>query len=356
MHCFFFSSVKFSPAKLLTRTFVLFFCPGIYFTFCICFASYAQTYTAEELCVLQQSELAHENTPIGEIKTFCAAATNTENTGAETQDDTSPSRTEADKSYRLRRLAISPHKSNYVLPLAYNHSPNNEPFNDELNGGELDNMEIEFQISIKVQLLDNVIGNNGDIFVAYTGQSWWQAYNSDLSSPFRETNYEPEVFMSFDTQWHIFGWDIYQIAPGFVHESNGRSLPLSRSWNRFFVNLNAEHAQWFINFKPWYRIPDDEKVDAYDPNGDDNPDIGYYMGNFELTTGYRSGEHRLSAMLRNNLRSDNKGAVQLDWSFPLKFTNNVRGYFQIFSGYGESLIDYNVRTQRISLGFIVTEY
>lgn len=350
----------FSTVKFLTRTFILFFYTGVGLSGCICLTSYAQTYSAEELCVLEQSELADGNTPISEIKSFCAAETNietnTENTGAQSPGEVSPSPTEPDKSYRQHRLAISPHKSNYVLPLAYNHTPNNEPFADELNGGELDNVEIEFQISIKVQLFDDVIGNNGDIFVAYTGQSWWQAYNSDLSSPFRETNYEPEVFLNFDTKWNIFGWHIYQVAPGLVHESNGRNIPLSRSWNRFYVNASAEYNNWFVNFKPWYRIPDEEKETPTDTSGDDNPDIGFYMGNFELTTGYRSGEHRLSAMVRNNLRSDNKGAIQLDWSFPLKFTENVRGYLQIFSGYGESLIDYNVHTQRISLGFIVTEY
>jgi len=79
------------------------------------------------------------------------------------------------------------------------------------------------------------------------------------------------------------------------------------------------------------------------------------MGYFELTAGYDFGENHLAAMIRNNLRADNKGALQLDWIFPIWDLTDVRGYVQYFNGYGESMIDYNTSTNRLSIGFIMSE-
>jgi len=62
-------------------------------------------------------------------------------------------------------------------------------------------------------------------------------------------------------------------------------------------------------------------------------------------------------MLRNNLRTDNKGALQLDWSVPLSMCNNkVSFYIQYFNGYGESLLDYNSSSNRIGAGIMVTDW
>ncbi len=60
-------------------------------------------------------------------------------------------------------------------------------------------------------------------------------------------------------------------------------------------------------------------------------------------------------MIRNNLRSGNRGALQLDWTFPVWDLTDVRGYVQYFTGYGESMIDYNATSNRFSIGFIMSE-
>ena len=55
-------------------------------------------------------------------------------------------------------------------------------------------------------------------------------------------------------------------------------------------------------------------------------------------------------MLRHTLKGgdENRGAVQIDWSFPI--SGRLRGQFQLFDGYGESLIDYNHRATYVGLG------
>ena len=69
---------------------------------------------------------------------------------------------------------------------------------------------------------------------------------------------------------------------GFVHQSNGRSQLLSRSWNRIYADFIFEIDDFSFSFKPWYRLPENEKSDPLDPVGDDNPDIEEYMGKFVI--------------------------------------------------------------------------
>ena len=187
-----------------------------------------------------------------------------------------------------------------------------------------------------------------------TVRAFWQAYNEDISAPFRETNYEPELFWVTPVPWTILGGDATLFALGLSHQSNGRSQPFSRSWNRLYGSVIWERWRYVFHFKAWWRIPEDEKDDPLDAEGDDNPDIEDYLGNFEFTVAYRKFDHEVSVMLRNNLdREDNRGAIQIDWTFPLQ--RRFRGYLQFFNGYGESLIDYNAHIERIGVGILLSD-
>jgi phospholipase A1 len=255
-------------------------------------------------------------------------------------------------------FVILPLRQNYILPYTFNDNPNQEPY--KLSGDEylIDQQEAKLQISLQVPLtFSTVLTDHDGIFFGFTLKSFWQAYNDDASAPFRETNYRPELF--YMTPLPIKSTSGIWIGRiGLEHESNGRSQYLSRSWNRAYVTLAYAKSNWGLAIQPWYRFSESEKEDDGDPatppepKGDDNPDIEDYMGYYEMTGAYRWNRMELTGLFRRNF-DEGKGAIELGLSFPL--WGRLRGYMQYFDGYGESMIDYNHRNQRIGLGLLLTD-
>ncbi|EOR07794.1 phospholipase A [Acinetobacter genomosp. 15BJ] len=236
----------------------------------------------------------------------------------------------------------------YLLPVFWTSDKNEfpsspNPENTVKDKQELTSSEAKFQLSFKTKAWENIFGNNGDLWLGYTQSSRWQVYNSEESRPFRETNYEPEASLMFRTNYEILGLNARLLGVTLNHQSNGRSDPLSRSWNRVIFNLGFEKDNFALMLRPWYRVEEDAK-------DDNNPDIKDYIGRGDLTAFYRKGNNDFSLMLRHSLKGGDRshGAVQFDWAFPIK--DKLRGHFQIFDGYGESLIDYNHRATYVGLG------
>ena len=251
-----------------------------------------------------------------------------------------------EREARSRDFVIIPHRPNYLLPVTYNTSVNRAPYGAE--GEQLSPVEVKFQISFKVPIAEHLFGSTGDLYAAYTQVSFWQAYDHNSSSPFRETNYEPEGFLAFGTNTDILGLRNRIAVLGLVHQSNGRAEPLSRSWNRAYVQFLLDRGRFALSLKPWYRFPEGASAD-------DNPDINRYMGPGEVRMLYEWKKYVAAAMFRCNFRPDNLyGAVQLEGSFPLMA--KINGYAQYFYGYGESLIDYNARSNRIGIGILLTDW
>lgn len=244
-------------------------------------------------------------------------------------------------------FAITPHRPTYLLPLSYNSRINDEPYAGTDPGLAAEHNEIKFQLSFKVPLVKGLLFGKGFLSFGYTQQSYWQAYSGNYSSPFRETNHEPELLLSLPVRYQVFGLDGRAVGLSFNHQSNGRTEPRSRSWNRVMVEFILEKDDFYMSLKPWWRVPEREE-------SDDNPDIEDYLGNFELRALQLYRDHSLGIMLRNNLLSENRGAVQLDYTFPLK--KRLNGYVQIFNGYGESLIDYDHYSNRIGVGIMLTNW
>jgi phospholipase A1 len=258
---------------------------------------------------------------------------------------------ELDEKSRSKGALIRGYRPNYLLPMAYRSTLNQSPGLDVDSQARPQHLEAKFQISFKIKLWQDLFGKDVDLWFGYTQLAFWQLYNSAFSAPFRETNYEPEILLNFRTDYRFLGLKGRIINFGVNHQSNGRANPLSRSWNRIVANFGFERDKLGFLVKTWYRIPENA-------SDDDNPDITKFMGNGELWAFYYWREHRFAAMVRNNMRVNNKGAIQLDWSFPLPFVNTdkLAGYIQYFNGYGESLIDYDNTVNRISLGFMLKDW
>jgi phospholipase A1 len=255
---------------------------------------------------------------------------------------------ELDETAPRGKLAIKPHRSNYVLPFTYNTSPNVDAAREADPDEDLKKAEVAFQLSLKVKLWQDIFDKKMDLWFGYTQRSFWQFYDFEDSSPFRETDYEPELLLNFRTDYRILGLKGCFINVGLNHQSNGQSEPLSRSWNRVVANFGLERGPFSFLLKTWYRIPESAE-------DDDNPNIEKYLGYGEFWAYYFYKKHRFGLMFRNNLRfPHNRGALQLEWAFPL--FERVSGYLQYFVGYGESLLDYNHSVNQIGIGLILVDW
>lgn len=241
-------------------------------------------------------------------------------------------------------FGLFPYEKNFFLPLVYTtenyekYDPAMFPGYDEYNK----NIEMEFQLSMKKPVTFNLFGFNEIIMLAYTHELWWQYYAD--SSPFRETNYRPEVWVTVPMENALsqeIGFKAYKI--GFMHESNGRGKPLSRSWNRIYADLIFQHATTLLTeLRVWSATKSKE-----------NDDIGEYLGYGHLKLNYFLGKHQFNLTWRNNLRfnGDNRGSVEGEWPYPVGHSKSTFWYVKGFSGYGASLIEYNKQQNRIGFGF-----
>ncbi|MBO0933731.1 phospholipase A [Fibrella aquatilis] len=246
-------------------------------------------------------------------------------------------RWELDSTSRRGTFLLTPYKPMYVTAGRWSNDPNGQPVSENPDYSypidiPLGRYEARFQLSLKVKVLQGIFGKNGDLWVGYTQKSHWQVYNTTFSRPFRETNYEPELMLNFATNFSVLGLRTRMLGVALTHQSNGRAIPLSRSWNRVIFQAGFDRGNWTVLLRPWLRLPDSE---------DENPAIVDNIGRGDATVIYHTGRHLFSVLGSHSLRggANSRGQVQFDWTFPV--TCNLRGDLQILHGYGETLIDYN---------------
>lgn len=242
-------------------------------------------------------------------------------------------------------FTLYPYDTNYLL-YTETSDVNKEAIQSYSWADDARKDEVKFQLSLAFPIIRGIAGDNSVLGMSYTQRSWWQAFNRSASSPFRETNYEPQLFVGWATDYQWGDWTLRDIETGFNHQSNGRSDPTSRSWNRVYARLMAQNGNFQAQIKPWYRIPESSSKD-------DNPDITKYMGYYEAQVGYEWGESVFTAKGHYNWNTG-YGGGELGWSYPM--TKTLRFYTQLYSGYGESMIDYNFNQTRFGVGIMLNDF
>lgn len=237
-----------------------------------------------------------------------------------------------------------PHRDTYLLLANYSNSINDGPFEEYTPAGiKSKHVELMYQLSFKMKAMETIAGSPVDLWFGYTQQSFWQAYNRSASSPFRETNYQPEVMAVAPIGKRLGGFDFRYASLGLVHQSNGQTANLSRSWNRVYGEVGGEYGKVAVTARIWKRLDNDR-------SDNDNIDIADFMGHGDLRVSYRDNGTEYSVLARRNFHTKH-GAVQLGWAAPIR--SNLKGYLQFFSGYGQSLIDYNYAQVSLGAGVLV---
>lgn len=256
---------------------------------------------------------------------------------------------ELEPVYKQGLFVFRPHQENYLLIANYLSNPNQVPSSPTRGPSpqslDLNDVEVKYQLGFKLKMLEDVSRWHADLWFAYTQQSNWQAYNRKASSPFRDTNYQPEFMAVVPLDIGLAGMRARFVNIGYLHESNGQSMALSRSWDRVYAQLGLERGRFTLLARLWERVDNGG-------SDDDNPDIVRYMGHGDIHATYRWKRHEFAARARGNLQTG-KGALRLSWAFPLAM--NLKGYVQAFTGYGQSLIDYNHSQTTIGIGVLVTD-
>ncbi len=244
--------------------------------------------------------------------------------------------------------AIAFYKPTYVLPFYYTGSPYNSIYqNNTPNNESLKSDEVKYQFSFQVPAWKNILNSNTSLYLAYTQLSYWQAYNKQAF--FRETDYEPEIYFSDKINYPLIkNWRLNFINIGAVHQSNGQGNSLERSWNRAYLNFMFSSNNWIIGIKPWIIFHDS----TYEQQ---NPNMSTYLGYEEFLVAYKCSNQVFSFESRNFFESGGRRSGNtLSWSFPL--TVYIKGYVQVFSGYGQSLIEYNHRTNSVGVGIALSNW
>ncbi len=230
--------------------------------------------------------------------------------------------------------------------------------------------EAKFQISFKYRLFHNIKDTSPlkwlqNLNVAYTQLSFWDF--DSASKPFRDSSYKPELFYDIgdpvDPEGLILpGLGLRHVRLGFLHESNGRDGPASRSLNYAYVqpefvydfgrdDVDCDECEWWeLSVKP--------KTWIYAGSTADNPEIDDFRGHAEIAVRImeRNARRQSGPGLMASLRkgdAQEKATLTIDATTPFPFVQKLftpNLHIQYLSGYSESLLGFDQKDTRLRVG------
>lgn len=259
---------------------------------------------------------------------------------------------------KRRDFVVRTYHPSFLLPVHYTSNINRAPSSPTQPAQPANEnyrqVEAKLQISLRAKVVEDLLLPGADLWVAYTQRSLWQVWDSKDSAPFRSTDYQPEMIYVVPVPEKFgslpFGWNLRMLQLGLAHQSNGQSDPLSRSWNRAYLGVGLEHQNFSVMLRANQRLRVQDK--------DDNPDLVDYIGRGEATMTWSQGAAFVGLTWRTNLQANGRGSLQLDWTYPVFASqpSGLRWYAQVFSGYGETLLDYNHRQTTIGAGLALFQF
>lgn len=202
------------------------------------------------------------------------------------------------------------------------------------------------QFSFKSPIIEDI-----PFYFAYSQIIFWKLRAE--SKPFLDATYNPEFFYRFkipqDKHYSVdFGpWE---------HSSNGRDGVDSRSYDQTYARLN-----YYIELKNWILVFSSKLRYIYNVD-ETNKDILDYVGPVEfemrviqLFEGWvDKGEFILNVNPGGKFSDRfDKGGIQLGYNFRLGGLKVVPAlYIQYYSGFGETLINYDQRVEAFRAGFM----
>jgi phospholipase A1 len=271
-----------------------------------------------------------------------------------TEDITNIETKKAMNDWLSSNFGLKPHKTNYLLPFGVREGH----YDQYVASDEYRNIEAELQVSLKLNVTNNVFGLNESYNLSYTHTSFWQIYSP--SSPFRETNYNPEFFVVFPIEDRSL-MRLKSVTTGLAHLSNGQgniqdssiptelsSIPAvqpylrnrSRSVNYLYAKADMQYDNFIVDVTAW--------IPYFGSDLSDNPDLVDYTGLTKLGVKYFYGKNLITLDTNLNFFTG-RGSVTATYSYPIY--DGAFFYTKLFSGYNESLIDYNNNLTKLSIGF-----